>query len=169
MTSPFDSQSDLPMILVVDDELRSRESLRRVLDQEFQVLLAESAWASTRTAGTACGRGDPLRPAHAPCQRYRISQGSARALAGGGPHRAVGLHRLREDIIAGVNQAGIYQYLLKPWLPENLLNTVRNAVESQSLQNHMQRLDLDRAPVRQRCVAAAAETLERDAHTFDFS
>ena len=43
MTPPFDSQSDLPMILVVDDELRSRESLRRVLDQEFQVLLAESA------------------------------------------------------------------------------------------------------------------------------
>ena len=48
MTPPFDSQSDLPMILVVDDELRSRESLRRVLDQEFQVLLAESAAQADR-------------------------------------------------------------------------------------------------------------------------
>ena len=30
-----------------------------------------------------------------------------------------------EDIIAGINEAGIYQYLLKPWQPEQLLLTLR--------------------------------------------
>ncbi len=43
MTSTSDTQSDLPTILVVDDELRSRESLSRVLNPEFEVLLADSA------------------------------------------------------------------------------------------------------------------------------
>ena len=30
-----------------------------------------------------------------------------------------------EDIIAGINEAGIWQYILKPWVPEHLLQTVR--------------------------------------------
>jgi response regulator RpfG family c-di-GMP phosphodiesterase len=43
MTSTSDTQSDLPTMLVVDDELRSRESLSRVLNPEFEVFLADSA------------------------------------------------------------------------------------------------------------------------------
>ena len=39
-----------------------------------------------------------------------------------------------EDIIAGINEAGIYQYILKPWAPDHLLDSVRNAVETQALQ-----------------------------------
>ena len=83
MTSPFDSQSDLPMILVVDDELRSRESLRRVLDQEFQVLLAESAraqgfvleqapFAIRSVVGRSC----------APLSTLAVGRGGGRAPAG---------------------------------------------------------------------------------------
>jgi response regulator RpfG family c-di-GMP phosphodiesterase len=34
-----------------------------------------------------------------------------------------------EDIIAGVNEAGIWQYLLKPWQPEQLLLTLQRAAE----------------------------------------
>ncbi|MCP5284103.1 MAG: sigma-54-dependent Fis family transcriptional regulator [Burkholderiaceae bacterium] len=48
-----------------------------------------------------------------------------------------------EDIIAGINEAGIYQYVLKPWVPQHLLDTVRGAVEASRLQHGVQRLDLD--------------------------
>ena len=33
----------LPTVLVVDDELRSQEALRRTLDEEFEVFTASSA------------------------------------------------------------------------------------------------------------------------------
>ena len=48
-----------------------------------------------------------------------------------------------EDIIAGINEAGIYQYILKPWSPDHLLEAVRNAVEAQALQQQTSRLDLE--------------------------
>jgi two-component system response regulator HupR/HoxA len=48
-----------------------------------------------------------------------------------------------QDIIAGINDAGIYQYVLKPWVPEHLLSTVANAAEARSLQMQTQRLNLE--------------------------
>ena len=39
-----------------------------------------------------------------------------------------------EDIIAGVNEAGIYQYVTKPWHPEKLLECVRDATKLYRLQ-----------------------------------
>ena len=168
MTSPFDSQSDLPMILVVDDELRSRESLRRVLDQEFQVLLAESAAQARElleqhvVAVILCDQRMPHVSGIEFLKEVRERwPGVVRIVLSG--------YTDSEDIIAGVNQAGIYQYLLKPWLPENLLNTVRNAVESQSLQNHMQRLDLELRAGTPALRRRSRETLERVRDTFDFS
>ena len=38
------------------------------------------------------------------------------------------------DIIDGVNEAGIYQYITKPWHPTSLSLTVRNAVQLHRLQ-----------------------------------
>jgi two-component system response regulator HupR/HoxA len=39
-----------------------------------------------------------------------------------------------EDIIAGVNEAGIYQYITKPWHPEKLTECVRDAVKLYRMQ-----------------------------------
>lgn len=47
-----------------------------------------------------------------------------------------------EDIIAGINDAGIYQYMLKPWHPEQLLLTLRRAVALYRLQENC-RLSLE--------------------------
>ncbi|HET7863048.1 MAG TPA: sigma-54 dependent transcriptional regulator, partial [Burkholderiaceae bacterium] len=73
-----------------------------------------------------------------------------------------------EDIIAGINDAGIYQYILKPWVPDHLLGTVRNAAEARTLQRDMNRLDVElrtSTPVlRQR----AADKLARTRRVFDF-
>jgi two-component system response regulator HupR/HoxA len=48
-----------------------------------------------------------------------------------------------EDIIAGVNEAGIYQYLMKPWQPEQLLLTLQTAASVHRLQQENQRLSLE--------------------------
>jgi two-component system response regulator HupR/HoxA len=48
-----------------------------------------------------------------------------------------------EDIIAGINEAGIWQYLLKPWSPEQLLLTLRGAAEAWTLQRENQRLSVE--------------------------
>ncbi|SDI55553.1 sigma-54-dependent transcriptional regulator [Pseudomonas panipatensis] len=168
MTSSYDPQSSLPTVLVVDDELRSREALSRVLNQEFSVLLADSAAQARElleqhaVAVILCDQRMPgiqgiefLKEA-----RERWPDVVRIVLSG---------YTDSEDIIAGINHAGIYQYLLKPWLPEHLLTTVRNAVESRSLQNHMQRLDVElRAgtPVLRR---RSQQTLDKVRDAFDFS
>jgi two-component system response regulator HupR/HoxA len=48
-----------------------------------------------------------------------------------------------EDIIAGINDAGIYQYILKPWHPNTLMLTIRAAVQLYDLQQQSQRLHLE--------------------------
>jgi len=63
-----------------------------------------------------------------------------------------------EDIIAGINQAGIYQYLLKPWHPEQLLLTLKSAAELFRLQRENRQLTLElrtAEPVLRRQVGAA--------------
>jgi len=48
-----------------------------------------------------------------------------------------------EDIIKAVNEAGIYHYITKPWNPESLLFTVRNATQLFQLQRENERLTLE--------------------------
>jgi len=168
MTSTSDTQPDLPTVLVVDDELRSRESLCRVLNQEFEVLLADSAIEARKlleahpVSVIICDQRMPGMSGIEFLQEARERWPEVVRIVLSG-------YTDSEDIINGINLAGIYQYLLKPWLPEHLLSTVRNAVESQALQNHMQRLDMElRAgtPVLRR---RSQETLSRVRETFDFS
>ncbi len=47
-----------------------------------------------------------------------------------------------EDIITGINEAGIYEYLLKPWMPSIRQHRAQR-LESQALHQHMQHLDLE--------------------------
>ena len=48
-----------------------------------------------------------------------------------------------EDIVAGINEAGIHQYILKPWAPQHLLAVVAEAVQALQLRHGIARLDLD--------------------------
>jgi two-component system response regulator HupR/HoxA len=48
-----------------------------------------------------------------------------------------------EDIISGINDAGIWQYLLKPWHPDQLLLTLKSAADVWRLQQENQRLSLE--------------------------
>ena len=58
--------SELPVVLVVDDEVRSLESIRRILSDEFEVLTASETDTALRHFQNAeIEVNDPMRPAHA--------------------------------------------------------------------------------------------------------
>lgn len=68
-----------------------------------------------------------------------------------------------EDIIAGINETGIYQYITKPWSPEGLLLTVRGAVKLYQLQRENQALSMElrmAMPVLQREVSHKRQRLK---------
>ena len=120
-------------VLVIDDEQRSLESLRRVLNVEFEVLCATSAEeAEAILAGDLvqvilCDQRMPRQSGVEFLKRVRDQWPEPVRMIISGYTDA-------EDIIAGVNEAGIYQYITKPWDPEKLIDSVREAAELYRLQ-----------------------------------
>ncbi|WP_234083934.1 sigma-54 dependent transcriptional regulator [Azonexus sp. R2A61] len=136
----------LPAVLVVDDELRSQEALRRTLEEDFEVFCASGADEGMeildREQSTAairvvlCDQRMPGTTGVAFLKEVRSRWPDIVRIILSGYTDA-------EDIIAGVNEAGIWQYLLKPWQPEQLLLTLQRAAEVWRLQQENQRLSLD--------------------------
>jgi two-component system response regulator HupR/HoxA len=120
-------------VLIVDDELRSQESLKRVLSEEFDVLLASNAQeaeailAGDLVQAILCDQRMPGESGVDFLRRVRETWPDPVRMIISGFSES-------EDIIAGVNEAGIYQYITKPWRPEKLLETVRDAVRLYHLQ-----------------------------------
>ena len=136
--------ADLPLVLLVDDEVRSQDAMRRTLDEDFRILCASSADEARallerhEAAVILCDQRMPgltgvefLREV-----RERWPETVRIVISGYSDSDS-------EDIIRGINEAGIYQYLLKPWVPDHLLQTVRQAVEARTLQRGVSRLELD--------------------------
>lgn len=136
----------LPAILVVDDEVRSQEALRRTLEDDFEVFCAGSAAAGMEVMeheqhGSAirvvlCDQRMPGTTGVVFLKEIRDRWPDAVRIILSG-------HTDAEDIISGVNDAGIWQYLLKPWHPEHMLLTLKRAAEVWRLQQENQRLSLD--------------------------
>jgi len=132
-------------VLVVDDEPRSLETLRRTLDDAFEVLTAESAEAALERMETDVVQlvlSDQRMPGTSGVAllaqiRQRWPDTVRMILSG---------HTDAQDIIAGVNEAGIWQYLLKPWHPDQLLLTLQSAAALWRLQQDNQRLTLELRP-----------------------
>ena len=120
-------------VLIIDDELRSRESLQRVLAEEFDVLCAQNAAeAEAILSGDLvqvilCDQRMPGETGVDFLRRVReLWPDPVRMIISGFSES--------EDIIAGVNEAGIYQYITKPWRPEKLLECVRDATKLYRMQ-----------------------------------
>lgn len=159
--------SDLPCILLLDDELRSLETMRRTLEEEFSIYCSGSvAQARELLARQAidvilCDQRMPdmsgvaflreVRDAWPDCVRIVISGYSD-----------------SEDIIAGINEAGIFRYVLKPWLPEHLLDVVRSAVQARSLQHEVNRIELDLRNSPDALRARRGQRLDQARTLFDF-
>ncbi|SEQ42574.1 DNA-binding transcriptional response regulator, NtrC family, contains REC, AAA-type ATPase, and a Fis-type DNA-binding domains [Solimonas aquatica] len=158
----------MPSVLVVDDEPHSVDALRRALEEDFDVYTACSVDAAlslldqreTQTGNDApvdvilCDQRMPGGSGIEFFKRVRQTWPDVvRVLISG--------YTDAEDIIAGINDAGIYQYVLKPWLPEQLLKLVGEAVEARHLQNDVRRIELElRAgsePLRRRARQRQAE------------
>ena len=132
----------LPNILVVDDEVHSQAAMRRTLDEDFTVLTASDADEARAqlerhaVSVILCDQRMPGLTGVAFLKEVRERwPDTVRIVISG--------YTDTEDIIAGINDAGIYQYILKPWVPDHLLQTVRTAAEAQTLQRSMSQLDLE--------------------------
>ncbi|QGM47891.1 sigma-54-dependent transcriptional regulator [Methylocystis heyeri] len=115
-------------VLVIDDELRSRETLQRVLCDEFDVICvasakeAEGVLQGELVQVILCDHRMAGESGVDFLKRARMTwPDSIRMIISG--------YADSEDIIAGVNEAGIYQYITKPWQPEKLISSVRAAAQ----------------------------------------
>jgi two-component system response regulator HupR/HoxA len=153
-------------VLVVDDEIRSLETLKRILDEEFNVLTASSATEAEgileeeRVQAILCDHRMPGISGVEFLTRVREQWPDiVRMIISG--------YTEPEDIIDGVNRAGIFQYITKPWHPDNLLLIVRNAVRLNRLQreNELFALELKLSvPTLERHVAHQRATLKNNLH-----
>lgn len=141
MSRPL-AQSAMPTVLIVDDELRSQEALRRTLEDDFTVITASSADDARSLLED--------RPVHVILCDQRMPGQTGVQFLREVRERWPDVVRIiisgyadSEEIIAGVNEAGIHRYILKPWLPDHLLESVRSAVEALALQQQTARLDLE--------------------------
>ncbi len=160
--------ASLPSVLVVDDEVRSQEALRRTLEEEFEILTASSAdeargllegeWVQV----ILCDQRMPGTSGVTFLKEVRERWPEiVRIIISG--------YTDTGDIIAGINEAGIYQYITKPWHPESLLLSVRAAAQLQRLQRENQQLALElrtSEPVLRRSVRSKREAL-RARYGFD--
>jgi two-component system response regulator HupR/HoxA len=155
--------SQMPAVLVVDDEVRSLEALRRTLEEDFVVFTAASAEEALSVLEREWIR-------IVLCDQRMPGTSGVQFLTGvrdkwpDAVRIIISGYTDSEDIIAGINEAGIYQYLLKPWQPEQLLLTLRGAAELYRLQADNQRLAVDlkvAGPVMRQRVADKREAVRR--------
>ncbi|MBK8400068.1 MAG: sigma-54-dependent Fis family transcriptional regulator [Propionivibrio sp.] len=129
-------------VLVVDDEQRSLETLRRTLEEDFTVftaLSAEEGNAVMEREFVHIVLSDQRMPGTSGVEFLRRVRDqwpdTVRLILSG--------YTEAEDIIAGINEAGIWQYLMKPWHADQLLLTLRSAADLWRLQQDNQRLSLE--------------------------
>ena len=129
-------------ILVVDDEPRSQETLRRTLEEDFTVFTAASAEegiAIMEREFVHIVLSDQRMPGTSGVDFLRSIRDqwpdTVRLILSG--------YTDAEDIIAGINEAGIWQYLMKPWHADQLLLTLHSAADLWRLQQENQRLSLE--------------------------
>jgi two-component system response regulator HupR/HoxA len=145
----------LPTVLVIDDEVRSQEALRRTLEEEFTVFTASNA-----EGGRAIMEREPVQVVLCDHRMPGVTGINflieVRERWPDAVRMIISGYTDVEDIIAGINVAGIYQYILKPWHPESLLLNVRAAAQLYDLQQQSNRMNVElrtMQPVLQRRVA----------------
>ncbi len=159
--------TDLPTVLVVDDEIRSLESLARILGDDFDVQTAE-----TIGRAQAVLEAEPVQVIL--CDQRMPEQTGVEFLKTVRKRwpdiirMIISGYTDAHDIIDGVNEAGIFQYITKPWHPENLILTLKTACRLNALEreNELLAVELRMSPSgAQKKVADRRQTLRRD---YDF-
>lgn len=155
------------VVLCVDDEIRSLETLERTLDEDFDVLTATSAEDALqvleheRVDVVLCDQRMPgMTGVEFLVQVRERWPHVARLILSG--------YTDAEDIIRGLNEAGIFQYLTKPWHPDNLLLTLRNACRMVDLQQQNEHLNSEIRLTTEQAEAKIEEKKARLKKAFSF-
>lgn len=132
----------LPSILIIDDEARSLETLERILDEHFDVHSAsnvkdalkilEREWIQV----VLCDQRMPdvTGVEFFTSIRERWPEIIRMIISG---------YTDSEDIINAINEGGIYQFITKPWHPDDVILKLQNAVELFDLHRINERLALE--------------------------
>jgi len=159
--------TSLATILIIDDEVRSLETLARILDEEFDVKTAsniaagrailEKEWVQV----ILCDQRMPDTSGVEFLQEVRQQWPDVIRMIISGYTDA-------EDIINSINDAGIYQYITKPWQPENLILTLKNAVRLFQLQrqNELLAIELKASPQKIEADLDKKRKLLREQHQY---
>lgn len=134
--------SSRPVVLVVDDERLSLQTLRRNLQDEFAVITAETIEEAEQALENM-----PVQVVLSD-QRMPDKKGSEflTEVREKWPHVVrlmISAYTEPDDLIQSINDAGIYQFIPKPWQPEQLLLTVRNACRLYRLEKENALLNLE--------------------------
>lgn len=141
LTHPYPTQK--PSVLIIDDDQLSVDALRRALKREFEVFVAtntKDAENILRYEYVQVVMSDHRMPDEtgvAFLTRVRAEWPNViRILISG--------YSNHSDTVQGINEAGIFQYIEKPWNPERVILTLKNAVELFELQrqNHLLSVEL---------------------------
>lgn len=150
-----------PLILCVDDEQRSLETLERTLDDEFDVLTASSAEQALSLLEEQpvqvilCDQRMPGMTGVELLSQVRDRWPDTGRLILSG-------YTDSDDIIRGINDSGIHQYITKPWHPDALMDTLREVCQLSKLQQHNELLAMEMkltAPQLQRELRAKKQQL----------
>ncbi|MFG1477362.1 sigma-54 dependent transcriptional regulator [Xanthobacter sp. V4C-4] len=156
-----------PALLVVDDEPRSVEVIARVLDEEFDVFTALNADDARRILENEwiqvifCDQRMPGTSGVALLTEVRARWPDILRIIVTG-------YSEPEDMIGAINAAGIYQFIPKPWHPDQLLLAARNAAHLFDLQREHERLSLEMKLTAATAEARLAAQRERVAQIFHF-
>ncbi|MDJ0779476.1 MAG: sigma-54 dependent transcriptional regulator [Gammaproteobacteria bacterium] len=131
-----------PSILVVDDEQRSLESIERILGDRFDVFTANNTddamqilqeqWVQV----LLCDQRMPDMTGVEFSEKVRDEYPDVIRMIISGYTEA-------GDIIDAVNKGGIYQYITKPWHPDELILKLDNAVKLFRLQRENEQLAVE--------------------------
>ncbi len=122
-----------PCVLVVDDEVRSTETINRILDDDYLVICAHSAdeaeviLKEKSVQVILCDQRMPGRTGVEFLASVREAWPDILRIIISG-------YTDSENIINAINQAGIFHYITKPWHPEQLLMVMKNAASMYQLQ-----------------------------------
>lgn len=141
--------SSQPTVLIVDDEMRSLETLRRILADDFDVRIAESVTQARHILETEwvqiilCDQRMPEITGVEFLKQVREQWPEVIRMIISG-------YTDSEDIISAINEAGIYHFVTKPWHPDSLILLLKNAAELFELQrkNEILSVELRMSPSR---------------------
>ena len=132
----------LPSILLVDDEAHSLQAMRMALEDDFDCLTALNADEASKIMEEHfvqvifCDQRMPGRSGVEFLTEVRDRwPETIRVIITG--------YTETSDMIAAINDAGIYQFLTKPWHPDQLVMAAKNAADLFRLNRDHERLSLE--------------------------